>query len=169
MKTIRELRTQLRFAYYEINSHLFYMHKHLKVDFDVYLKSKKQNLQRELIWNLEQKRELIWSILRNRKIPRMAIMVIGEDYLVIDGKQRLSTMFDFYEDNFTLLIDDKEYFYSELPQDYKTVIRGYAIPYYVAHEDYEDKFTDQDKIDWFKLVNFAGTAQDKKHLDKFLN
>lgn len=167
MKTIRELRTKLRFNYSELNSHLFLMRKHNKIDFDVFLESKMQYLQRDLVWNLDQKRELIWSILGNRKIPRLAIMVVGETHLIIDGKQRLTSMFNFYDGKFTLLIDKKEYFYDELPSDYKAVIRSYAIPIYIAYEDYDITFTDKDKIDWFKLINFAGTPQDKNHLLKF--
>lgn len=175
MKSIRELRTQLNFNPQEINSQVKYFAEKVNIDFDVYLPSLGVNLQRNFVWNLEQKRELIWSILINRNIPRMAMMniIVRNDdnklddvYQVIDGKQRLSTMIDFYNNKFTLLIDNNEYLFKDLPQDYQNVIQGYHFAYYIANEPIDEPFTDQDKIDWFKLINFAGTPQDKEHFEK---
>lgn len=172
MKTIRELRTTLRFQPQEVNSWLKFM-VGKNIDFDVYLPSRRMNLQREFVWDIHQKRELIWSILMNRHIPRMAMInVITEDsgndgiFQVIDGKQRLSTMIDFYNNKFHLEIDNKYYLFSDLPEDYQRVISCYAIPYLVVNEDYAVKITDEEKINWFKYINFAGTVQDKEHLDK---
>lgn len=110
----------------------------------------------------------------NRNIPRMAMMNIiiknGDElddiYQIIDGKQRLSTMIDFYNNKFTLLIDGNGFLFKDLPQDYQNVIKGYHFAYYLANEPIGEPFTDQDKIDWFKLINFAGTPQDKKHFEK---
>jgi hypothetical protein len=173
MKTIRELRTVLRFQPQEVNSSIVYFSKKCKIDFDVYLPSKGMNLQRDYVWDILQKRELIWSILMNRHIPRMAMInIITEDtgtdgvYQVIDGKQRLSTMIDFYNNKFHLEIDNKFYLYIDLPDDYQRVISGFMFPYYIVSEDYVNKFTDEDKITWFRYINFAGTPQDAEHFDK---
>lgn len=175
MKTIRQLRTVLRFHPQEINSTVKYFAEKCKIDFEVYLPSKEMNLQRDFVWDIQQKRELIWSILMNRNIPRMAMLNIVSDkqdtdgcYQVIDGKQRLSTMIDFYNGKFHLEIDGKFYLFCDLPTDYQNVIAGYHFPYYVANEDYGNKFTDEDKIAWFKYINFAGTPQDKSHFEKLM-
>ncbi|QQO97063.1 protein of unknown function DUF262 [Cellulophaga phage Nekkels_1] len=173
MKTITELRTKLNFHPQEINSQIKYFSEKCIIDYDVYLKTKGINLQRDFVWNIHQKRELIWSMLMNRKIPRMAMMNVilkGDSvdgvYQVIDGKQRLSTMIDFYRRAFTLLIDGKEYYFNDLPIDYQRVISGYQFSYYLANEEYNKPFSDEDKINWFMYINFAGTEQDKKHFDK---
>jgi hypothetical protein len=173
MKSIRELRTSLSFNPHEINSSIGYFAKHVNIDFDVFLPTKNINLQRDFVWSIEQKRELIWSILMNRNIPRMAMMnVIKGDkdidgtYEVIDGKQRLSSMLDFYNNKFALIFDGKEYLFKDLPIDYQRVIDGYQFPYYIAHEDIGKPFTDEDKISWFMYINFAGTPQDRIHFDK---
>jgi uncharacterized protein with ParB-like and HNH nuclease domain len=167
MKTIRELRTTLRFHPHEINSSISFFSRQVSIDFDVYLPSKGINLQREFVWDIEQKRELIWSVLMNRHIPRMAMVCNYKMvYEVIDGKQRLSAMLGFYEGKFDLEIDGKNYFYDELPDDYRNVIAGFMFPYYIVHEEREGTITDQDKIDWFKYINFAGTPQDKEHMNK---
>lgn len=173
MKTISELRTSLSFNPHNINSSVGYFAEQVKIDFDVFLPTKQMNLQRDFVWNIEQKRELIWSVLMNRNIPRMAMMNIIVDsndtegvYQVIDGKQRLSTMIDFYNNKFSLEIDNKLYLFRDLPIDYQRVIKGYQFSYYIANEDFGKPFTDQDKIDWFMYINFAGTPQDKKHFNK---
>lgn len=138
-----------------------------KIDFDVYLPTKGKNLQRPFVWTLEQKRELIWSMLLQRPIPTISLYVDsdgeGNDIKqVIDGKQRLSSMIDFLNDKFTIVVEGKEYFYSQLPQDYQTAIRSCPIPCYLAYNS--RPLSDQDKINWFKIINFGGTAQDVEHL-----
>lgn len=168
MKTIKELRTVLRFHPQEINSSVSYFADKCIIDFDVYLPTKGRNLQRDYVWTIEQKRELIWSILMNRHIPRMAMLNVAAKgsyiYQVIDGKQRLSAMITFYKGEFDLIIDDQSYYFKDLPEEYQRVIAGYMFPYYIVNEDYGETFSDQDKIDWFTYINFAGTPQDAEHL-----
>jgi len=171
MKSISELRTTLSFHPQEINSSIMHFATKVVIDYDVYLPSKQMYLQRDFVWTIHQKREIIWSILMNRHIPRMAMVnVVSEKndldgvYQVIDGKQRLSSMLGFYKNEFTLSIDGREFFYDALPIDYRRVIANYMFPYYIVNEDYGKKITDQQKIDWFKYINFAGTPQDEIHI-----
>jgi len=175
MKTINELRKTLTFIPQEINSGIKYFAENAKIDFNVYLPTRGFNLQRDFVWDIEQKRELIWSILINRNIPRMAMMNVlieneSDDvhgvYQIIDGKQRLSAMLDFCKNKYTLMIDDKEYLFKDLPNDYQSIIKYYHFAYYIANEPFNVPFTDEDKINWFKYINFAGTPQDKKHFEK---
>lgn len=164
MRTIRELRTTLNVKPHQINSLVkFFINE--PIDYDIWLESKGMNLQREFVWNLDQRRELVWSVFIGRRIPRMAMICThGEVYQVIDGKQRLSALLDFYNDKFTLLVDGKEYLCSELPLEYQQVFGAYAFPYYIHHEDNEGDVSDQDKIDWFMFINYAGTPQDVAHM-----
>lgn len=67
-------------------------------------------------------------------------------------------------DKFTIEIENKEYLFSELPKDYQNSITHYHFRYYVVNEDWNIKITDEQKIAWFKLINFAGTPQDAIHL-----
>ena len=171
MKTIKELRTVLRFHPQEINSSIKFFADNCNIDFDVYLPTKGRNLQRDYVWTIEQKRELVWSVLMNRHIPRMAMLnvVSGKEntkgtYQVIDGKQRLSAMISFYKGSYDLIIDGKSYFFKDLPEDYQRVIAGFMFSYYIVNEDYGNTFTDEDKINWFCYINFAGTPQDAEHM-----
>jgi len=175
MKTIRELRTVLRFRPQEINSSVKFFAENCNIDFDVYLPTLGINLQRDYVWTIDQKRELIWSVLMNRHIPRMAMLnvISGKEdikgtYQVIDGKQRLSAMIDFYKGVYSLEIDGAEYYFKDLPEDYQRVISGFMFPYYIVNEDYGNKFTDEDKINWFRYINFAGTPQDADHMKRLI-
>jgi hypothetical protein len=143
----------------------------LDIDWNVYLPTKGKNLQRDFVWSLDQKRELIWSVLIGRHIPHCAVinMINREDehkdvYLIIDGKQRLSSIFDFIDDKFTIEIEGQEYLFSGLPTDYQNAINNYSFGYFIVNEPWENRITDDQKIAWFKFINFAGTPQDAEHL-----
>lgn len=166
MKTITELREiNNRLNPKEIASSLRYL-SNQKLDFDVYLPTRNKNLQRDFVWNLDQKRELILSVLYGRHITHLSIINKSDDtFEIIDGKQRLSTMIDFYNDKFTILLENKEYYYKDLPEDYKLAIKSLNIRYYIVNEEFEKPITDEDKISWFKFLNFAGTPQEKEYLD----
>ena len=170
MKTRRELRNiDLKIG--EVCSSIKYF-KQNNIDWDVYLPTRGKNLQRDFVWTLSQKRELIWSVLIGRHIPHVALINTidkeneGQDlWLVIDGKQRLSTLIYFTDDKFTLDVDGVEYLFSELPQDYQQAINHFYFRYYVVNEDWDNRITDEQKIQWFKFINFSGTPQDEQHLN----
>ncbi|STC98286.1 DUF262 domain-containing protein [Elizabethkingia anophelis] len=59
--------------------------------------------QRESVWNLKQKSELIESIIIGIPLPILYIKENKEgDWILIDGRQRLSTIFDFMDNKFAL-------------------------------------------------------------------
>lgn len=94
-------------------------------------------------WNNDQKTLLIHSILMDYDVPSVYAV---EDktkesmtYSIIDGKQRLNTLFEFVSDQFTLnkntptvRVDGREYDlslynYSELPENLQDVINDYQL------------------------------------------
>jgi hypothetical protein len=173
MKPLSELR--------EFKLHVTHNHIWVKqfersnlIDYDVYLPTKNKNLQRGFVWSLEQKRELIWSILLERHIPTISVFSLEakerdapyqEIVQVIDGKQRLSTMLDFYSEKFTIEIEGAEYAFSELPKEYQLAISNYSITLNVVYDHPDREITDEDKIAWFKRLNFSGTPQEAEHLN----
>lgn len=170
MKPLRELKLDFDLYPQELKSSVKYF-KNLDIDWNVYLPTKGKYLQRDYVWTLEQKRELIWSVLIGRHIPHCAVIntINKEDerkdiYLIIDGKQRLSTIFDFVDDKFTIEVEGKEYLFSQLPGDYQNAVNNYYFSYYVVNEPWDNRITDDQKIAWFKFINFAGTPQDAEHL-----
>lgn len=167
MIALNKLKNTLDFKPHHQNSHLGIFARNAKVDFNVFLESKGFNLQRPFVWNIDQKRELIWSMLMERHIPDMALVYTIDDvYKVIDGKQRLSTMLDYYNNKFTLLHEGKEYYFKDLPIEHQRHINGYAFSYQVYNEEYGKPLKDEQLISWFNFINFAGTPQDVEHMQK---
>lgn len=143
------------------------------IDFDVYLESKQFNLQRPLVWTLMQKQELIWSILMGRPIPNIsAINLFDNTWQIIDGKQRLSTILQFYTNKFPINIDGCDYTYKtikEYDEEYHQVLTRFGINFDYVFETKVGEFSDEFKINWFKFINFAGTPQDAEHMEKLLS
>lgn len=54
--------------------------------------------------------------------------------VLIDGKQRLTTMLDFLDDKFSVILFGKEYLCSELPEDIKYVITMYQLNFNQTYE-----------------------------------
>ncbi len=117
-------------------------------------KIKIPNYQRNYVWKLNQQRYLIETILLNFAIPPAIFHTKDEDngvktHEVVDGQQRLTTVYLFLTDKFKMQwsIKTKEYFkdnedicdliektdkllYSELPEDIKNKIMNYKINYW---------------------------------------
>jgi len=170
MKSIKEIRLNYEFNPQEVTFRLKYF-LNQNIDWNVYLKSKDRFLQRDFVWTIEQKRELINSVLIGRHIPHCAIVNIvdpadkrKEIFQIIDGKQRLSTLISFYLNEFTIVIDGDEYYFKDLPNDYQLVISGFYFRCYIINEPFDNPMTDEQKINWFKFINFAGTPQDNDHI-----
>lgn len=141
-------------------------HKDYEIDFDVYLPTKKKNLQRPFVWTLFQKRELILSKLKGVKIAPISVINYNHSiYKIIDGKQRLSTLISFVQNEFSIEVDGEEYFFDDLDKD---TCKGEFMyqPIYadIGYEYPETPISDDDKITWFEMINFSGTPQDAEHL-----
>ena len=160
MKTIKELRSNLPDKINLIGSSIRYFST-LKIDYDVFMPTKNKNLQRGFVWTLGQKRELIWSMLYARQIPPMSfIQNIDETWEIIDGKQRLSTFIDFYNNKFTIEIENIKYYFKDLPKEYAYEINNFHFRYYVIDEMIENEYSDDFKQNWFNYINFSGTPQE---------
>ncbi|MDT0265577.1 DUF262 domain-containing protein [Streptomyces sp. DSM 44915] len=93
--------------------------------------------QRRSVWNLQYKQFFIDSLIRNYPAPTIFLQVdVSVDrpmiYRVIDGKQRLSALFEFQRDEFTtpdglndLDLGDK--YFSELPEEVKLELLEYVF------------------------------------------
>jgi len=170
MKSIKELRSAFDFRIQPRDVQLYsFVRKYEKnlVDWDVFLPSVGYNLQRPFVWNKLQKEELIWSVLLGRQVPRVSVISIYEDgdelLQIIDGKQRLGTLVTFFQGRFPICIDEEAFLYHQLPDDYKNEIKYFQISINTLYEPLNQPFSDQDKINWFYFINFAGTPQDAEH------
>ena len=146
--------------------------KHGQLDFDCFLPTKGRNLQRGFIWTGFQKRELIFSILKGITIPPLSIIQKKEEdptkppiYQIIDGKQRLSTILEFRNNEWPIEYEKELYWFRNLSEECKWAILNPDLLCYIAYEYHDEPISDDDKILWFEQINFSGTAQDIAHIN----
>lgn len=97
--------------------------------------------QRDKVWTMAMKRCLIDSLLRGFYMPpilvyRQANLPAGRRFWVIDGQQRLTTIFDYMDDKFTTAkVRDEPHYspiepnkrYSELSRDARERLENYTV------------------------------------------
>jgi len=137
--------------------HMIHGH-HAGVDFDV-------EYQREHVWKFDNKVALIDSIFNNIDIGKFVFVqrpmsFDGILYEIIDGKQRLSAIREFYEDRFKY----RGFYFSELSRRDQNHFENFSISYgYLENPDKGAIF------ETFIKLNTCGKPMDKKHIDHVKN
>jgi hypothetical protein len=120
--------------------------------------------QRGLVWSDEDREKLLDSLFRGLDIGRFVLrslpykegFTFGDE--IVDGKQRLSTLIDFWTDRFTY----KGFLFSELSrQD-----RGEFMRHIVNVAELPEETTDEEVLKIFLAVNDTGKPVAKEHLEK---
>lgn len=153
---------------------LFKFIENYNIDFDVYLPSKDVNLQRGLVWTDLQKKELIFSVFKQKFgsstgtrliAPFHAVKLSDNELQIIDGKQRLTTLISFLNNEFSINLNGGSYFYDDLSNELQDAIKLFNIEIIIKYHYEDEPVTDEDKIAWFELINYSGTPQEKSHID----
>ncbi|MGQ1948613.1 GmrSD restriction endonuclease domain-containing protein [Geofilum sp. OHC36d9] len=86
--------------------------------------------QRKLVWSQLEKKALIDSIMQQYPIPLILLATQGDKYEIIDGMQRLNSIFGFIENHFSVLIDDIEKYFniSDFTFAQTQVNKGIVVP-----------------------------------------
>lgn len=122
--------------------------------------------QRELVWSTRQKCELIESILMGIPLPAFYMREdINGVYIVVDGKQRLSTLFDFIDgkfrlDNLCILRDKNKCYFKDLSPVEQNKIEDYSLNVNVIKSPTDDRVT----FDLFDRVNRSGTKLNNQEM-----
>lgn len=128
---------------------------HPGVDFDV-------EYQREHVWSLDDKVALIDSIFNNIDIGKFVFVqrdfsVVDKLYEVLDGKQRLTAIKEFYEDRFRY----KGLLFSELSFVDRHAFENHSIVYgYLENPDKRGIF------ETFIKLNTTGRPMENKDIEK---
>ena len=119
--------------------------------------------QREIVWNEDQKVALIDSIFKNIDIGKFTIIrrsfkeELDHYYEVLDGKQRIMALLDFFECRFKY----KGKTYNDLHWRDQNHFKGYAISWAET-----EPLTNEQKYRYFLKLNTGGVPISEKHLDK---
>jgi len=159
------------------------------IDWDVYLPKYGRNLQRPFVWSNKQKAELIKSILRDIEIAPLTIIQVRDRraehplvWQIIDGKQRFSTILSYLRGEFPIKVEGEYFYYNNLPDELQKKIKWFDVRAYVVHHniyhnanDVSDKtrlretVTDEDRIELYLYINYAGVPQDEQYLKDLAN
>ena len=105
--------------------------------------------QRQKVWSRPKKQKLIDSILHGWKLPKFYFLKISSDpetYEVVDGQQRLVTIFDFFDGALPLSLSAAEEFggasYRDLPDEQSDAFDDYEIEFDEIEEATEEEVKD---------------------------
>lgn len=132
--------------------------------------------QRPLVWSLKQKRLLIDSILRGYDVPKMYWHRQPNDanyeFHVIDGQQRLSTIWEFCNGGFSLGKDGddieglstKNLTYADFKTDLKKRFHLYSFDIVIVEDAIQNKEEDEVREMFLRLQNGTSLkAQEKRN------
>lgn len=127
--------------------------------------------QRELVWTDKQKQDYILAILKQRaKITPVIIEKLTEQgtvlYEILDGKQRLTALFDYIDNKYPLKTG--EYFKDLSTKDMNVITR--ARVNYTRITSYKECDVPLDfKLAYFLEINALGTKITDEHIEKIEN
>ena len=137
-----------------------------------YLKNEEGNInlspeyQRDFVWTLEQKQEYIMALLKSRAEIRPVFIQEfdgkNEKFEVVDGKQRLSSIFEFINDEFSL--EDGTFFSQLSEKDVEKILRFNVE--YTRFMSFTDKIPYDFKLELFLELNAKGTQMSKEQINK---
>lgn len=139
-------------------------------DLSVWLPTKEMNLQRELVWSLAQKQAFVLSILQGKNVPPLSVnqKCDHDTYEVIDGKQRIATAVEFYNNEFPISVNDENYFLRDFDAiaSCRFSLFSFCAYHHMEHARCPDTIlTDNQKIQWFLYVNNSGTPQQDSYIE----
>lgn len=127
--------------------------------------------QRELVWTDKQKQEYILAILKQRaKITPVIIENLTEQgtvlYEILDGKQRLTALFDYIDNKYPL--QSGEYFKDLSAKDMNIITQTRVS--YTRITSYKECDVPLDfKLAYFLEINALGTKITDEHIEKIEN
>ncbi|MDX9695802.1 MAG: DUF262 domain-containing protein [Bacteroidales bacterium] len=121
--------------------------------------------QRGHVWEQKHKQALIKSIFENIDIGKFVFIYrtfehgdsSGNFYEVLDGKQRVTAILEFYENRFQY----EGFYFKDLCVQDRHHFENYMISYCQVNEK---GFTDEMKYKYFLMLNVSGVPQDEEHI-----
>ena len=150
-KAIKEKQKRIKMIFsnkrilYNLYNYPITNYLHLFKDNRIYI----PDYQRGLVWDQEQKELLIESIMINMPIGNIFLNDRGDlTYEIVDGQQRLTTIWDFYNNKFTW----NGLLFKDLPMEFQTKLElSSVIATYVTQYKHRRNI-----IELYYRINWAG-------------
>lgn len=116
--------------------------------------------QREFVYSETQQKEVINSIFKGFPLNVM-YWTKNEDgtFELLDGQQRTLSICSFAEGEFFILLDDNLKAYPNLTETQQQTFLDYKLQIYICENG-----TDEEKLNWFEIINIAGEKLTKQEL-----
>ena len=130
--------------------------------------------QRELVWTLNQKQDYVTNLFNGMAEIRPTILLYYEGkkdvYEVLDGKQRLTTLFQFIDNEFAIIVDGEDVYFNDLVDTDKKFILNHNV-YWTRIMSFKvlEPIALEDKLTLFLEKNYLGTRMSDEHINKVLN
>ena len=130
--------------------------------------------QRTLVWTLKQKQDYINNLFNGMAEISPTILLYYEDkkdiYEVLDGKQRLTTLFQFIDNEFAIIVDGEEVYFNDLIDTDKKFILNHNV-YWTRIMSFKvlEPIALEDKLTLFLEKNYLGTRMSDEQINKVLN
>ena len=114
--------------------------------------------QREWVYGDKERNLVIDTVRKGFPLNSMYWADIGNDkYEVIDGQQRIISICEYVEGNFSIKWDEEILTYHNLKEK-KIKIDNYPLQVYICSG------TEDEKLDWFRTINIAGKTLEPQEL-----
>jgi len=106
--------------------------------------------QREFIYKEKQRNEVIHTVRKGFPLNTMYWVVAGDGFELMDGQQRTVSICQYVQGDFFVDVDGSPHAFHNLSAPRQKEILDYELQIYICEGD------DQEKLDWFKIINIAG-------------
>lgn len=106
--------------------------------------------QREFIYKEKQRNEVINTVRKNFPLNTMYWAISDNGFELMDGQQRTISICRYVQGDFSVEIDGSPKFFNNLTAEKKKQILDYELSIYICEG------TEDEKLDWFKIINIAG-------------
>lgn len=114
--------------------------------------------QREFIYNSKQRNAVIESILKGFPLNVMYWVKRGEQFEVLDGQQRTISICSFVIGDYSMPVAGNDMYFHGLSEERQSTILDYELTVYFCEG------TDDETMDWFRIVNIAGEVLREQEL-----
>lgn len=123
--------------------------------------------QRDYVWTENEQQKFLNSIRLGFPVGHYAIIendsfaeAKAYEWLeVVDGKQRLTTLKLFFNDEIPIIVDNESYLWSSLSLSEQRQFKSRHFPSYV----FKNPESDLDILEFFYFINFGGVPQSDSH------
>ncbi|MEQ9662213.1 MAG: DUF262 domain-containing protein [Parasphingopyxis sp.] len=106
--------------------------------------------QREFVYGPKERDAVIETVRKGFPLNTMYWAVADDGFELMDGQQRTVSLCQYVNGEFSVEIDGNPFSFHNLPKERQQRILDYELSIYVCDG------SDEDKLEWFKVINIAG-------------